>query len=171
MWMARNLQEVLGYTEWRNFEAVIEKARESCGSGGVDERKHFVEVDNMVSIGSGAQRGREVRHFGWRDDCLGARRSSAEEPSRAQGEVMLTEKQAWLKLSKRVNVRGLCDLVADLKDRREIERETADAMYEKIDMFGPPLGRGRWGLQRWPLSKKGMEQRRAFCSLRARELP
>ena len=59
MWTGRDLQSVLGYSAWRNFETVIEKARTACDSGGVDASKHFVEVDNMVTVGSGGQRQQE----------------------------------------------------------------------------------------------------------------
>ncbi|MFH0752239.1 MAG: hypothetical protein V1914_01445 [archaeon] len=30
-WLARDMQELLGYSEWRNFLKVIEKAKEMCG--------------------------------------------------------------------------------------------------------------------------------------------
>ena len=33
-WLARELQERLGYTEWRNFTLVIEKARTACANAG-----------------------------------------------------------------------------------------------------------------------------------------
>jgi len=33
-WLARELQELLGYTQWRNFEAVIDKAQTACRNAG-----------------------------------------------------------------------------------------------------------------------------------------
>jgi DNA-damage-inducible protein D len=33
-WSARELQEVLGYSEWRNFNKVVEKAQEACEAAG-----------------------------------------------------------------------------------------------------------------------------------------
>lgn len=45
------LQAVLGYTEWRNFEKVIEKAKLSCETAGGIEISHFVDVNKMVSSG------------------------------------------------------------------------------------------------------------------------
>lgn len=50
-WYARELQAVLGYTEWRNFEKVIEKAKLACGTAGGIEISHFVDVNKMVSSG------------------------------------------------------------------------------------------------------------------------
>ena len=55
-WYARDLQELLGYTEWRNFLKVIEKAKDSAQNVGASVQNHFVDVNKMVSIGSGAER-------------------------------------------------------------------------------------------------------------------
>ena len=53
-WLARELQELLGYTEWRNFLKTVEKAKESCKTNGEAVSDHFVDVNKMVKIGSGA---------------------------------------------------------------------------------------------------------------------
>lgn len=55
-WFARELQSVLGYTEWRNFYTVIGKAKISCESSGNITEDHFVDINKMVPIGSGAER-------------------------------------------------------------------------------------------------------------------
>jgi hypothetical protein len=55
-WFARELQEVLEYSEWRNFCNVIYKAETACENSGNDIQDHFVEVTKMVDIGSGAER-------------------------------------------------------------------------------------------------------------------
>ena len=55
-WLARELQSVLEYTEWRNFLKVIEKATLSCLNSGFIIENHFVDINKMVSIGSGADR-------------------------------------------------------------------------------------------------------------------
>ena len=55
-WSARDLARVLEYTDFRNFTSVIAKAREACASSGHAVSDHFVEFNEMVSIGSGAQR-------------------------------------------------------------------------------------------------------------------
>jgi DNA-damage-inducible protein D len=60
-WFARDLQHLLGYTEWRNFLQVINKAKTSCETAGHKISDHFVDVNKMVSIGSGTQR--EVKDF------------------------------------------------------------------------------------------------------------
>lgn len=55
-WSARDLARVLEYAVFRNFQPVIEKAKESCLKSGHNVADHFAEVRNMVGIGSGAQR-------------------------------------------------------------------------------------------------------------------
>lgn len=55
-WSARELQEILGYTEWRNFLKVIEKAKIACEKADVRVADHFVEVNKMIGIGKGGQR-------------------------------------------------------------------------------------------------------------------
>ncbi len=55
-WSARELQTLLNYTEWRNFENVINKAKESCKTAKQDINNHFVDVNKMVQIGSGAEK-------------------------------------------------------------------------------------------------------------------
>ena len=58
-WLARELQELLGYSDWRNFLNAINKAKESCETTGEAVSDHFVDVTKMVKIGSGAERKQE----------------------------------------------------------------------------------------------------------------
>lgn len=55
-WLARELQVLLEYEDWRNFINVIEKAKVSCSNSGQNSADHFVDVNKMVSIGSGTKR-------------------------------------------------------------------------------------------------------------------
>jgi len=55
-WFAREIQELLGYSQWRNFEQVINKAKISCQNANQPVENHFADVSNMVDIGSGTKR-------------------------------------------------------------------------------------------------------------------
>ena len=55
-WSARDLARVLEYLNFRNFQPVVEKAKEACAKSGHAVADHFAEMRNMVGIGSGAQR-------------------------------------------------------------------------------------------------------------------
>jgi DNA-damage-inducible protein D len=55
-WLARELQTLLGYSEWRNFLNAVDKAKESCKTTGEEVSDHFVDVNKMVRIGSGAEK-------------------------------------------------------------------------------------------------------------------
>ena len=55
-WSSRELASALGYTDYRNFEKVIANARQACQNSSQTVSDHFVEVNEMVKLGSGAER-------------------------------------------------------------------------------------------------------------------
>lgn len=55
-WLARRLGKILDYAEFRNFLPVIEKAKKACANSDQPVSDHFVEMHEMVLIGSGAER-------------------------------------------------------------------------------------------------------------------
>ncbi|WNV04944.1 DNA damage-inducible protein D [Candidatus Methylospira mobilis] len=61
-WLARDLQQLLGYSKWENFQTVIAKARTACEVSGHAVENHFPDVRKMVIIGSGTER--------WIDDIM-----------------------------------------------------------------------------------------------------
>ena len=46
----------MGYTEWRNFVKVIDKAKEAANNAGQPAENHFVDTNKMVEIGSATKR-------------------------------------------------------------------------------------------------------------------
>jgi DNA-damage-inducible protein D len=55
-WSARELQTLLGYSKWENFEKVIQKAKDACKNAGEQVENHFPDVRKMVEIGSDTER-------------------------------------------------------------------------------------------------------------------
>lgn len=55
-WSARDLQILLGYSKWENFEKVIQRAKDACKNAGEQIENHFPDVRKMVEIGSDTER-------------------------------------------------------------------------------------------------------------------
>jgi len=55
-WSSRELSKVLEYSDYRNFLGVVDKAKISCKNSGEVIHNHFVDTDEMVQIGSGAEK-------------------------------------------------------------------------------------------------------------------
>lgn len=55
-WFARELQEVLQYSDWRNFQNAVFKAMEACQNSGNQISDHFGDVTKMIKLGKNAHR-------------------------------------------------------------------------------------------------------------------
>ena len=60
-WSARDLQPLLGYSQWRRFDDAIRRAITSCEQSGNNPQNHFAGAGKMVGLGSGSAR--EVEDF------------------------------------------------------------------------------------------------------------
>lgn len=55
-WFARDLQKLLGYSEWRNFKNAVDKAKISCKNNGFSVTDHFVEVNKTIPMPKSASK-------------------------------------------------------------------------------------------------------------------
>jgi DNA-damage-inducible protein D len=55
-WSARELQALLGYSKWENFEKVIHKAKEACKTAGEKTEYHFPDVRKTIPMPKGAEK-------------------------------------------------------------------------------------------------------------------
>lgn len=62
-WSARDLQPLLGYSQWRRFEQAIERAISSCKQSGNPPENHFADAGKMVDLGSGSVRNIDDYHL------------------------------------------------------------------------------------------------------------
>jgi DNA-damage-inducible protein D len=60
-WLARDLQQILGYTKWENFRKVIDNAITACETTGHNASYHFPRVGKMIALGKSGQR--EIQDF------------------------------------------------------------------------------------------------------------
>ena len=49
-WLARDLQKLLEYDEWRNFQNVIEKAKIACKKSQEKAENHFVDINKTIPM-------------------------------------------------------------------------------------------------------------------------
>ena len=62
-WSARDLQPMLGYTQWRRFEDAIKRAITSCQQSGNDPGHHFARARKVITLGKGGERKLMEYHF------------------------------------------------------------------------------------------------------------
>ena len=55
-WYARDFQSILGYVKWDKFLSVLDRAKEACVNSKQNIQDHFLHMEKMVGIGSGARR-------------------------------------------------------------------------------------------------------------------
>ena len=63
-WCSRDLAKALEYTDYRNFEEVVAKARVACKNSRQAEEDHFVDVTEMIELAKGAQR--QIKSVFWK---------------------------------------------------------------------------------------------------------
>ncbi len=56
-WSARELQDLLGYSKWENFEKVIQKAKDACINAGEEIEYHFPDIRKTIQMPKGAEKG------------------------------------------------------------------------------------------------------------------
>lgn len=55
-WLARELQPVLDYAQWRNFHEAVERAKLACKNSGIDPEIHFADVSKSSPMPNGGER-------------------------------------------------------------------------------------------------------------------
>lgn len=55
-WLARDIQQLLGYDKWDNFLGVISKAKIACENTGHKVSDHFADAGKTIQMPKGAQK-------------------------------------------------------------------------------------------------------------------
>ncbi len=116
-WSARDLQNVLGYSQWRRFEDAIKRAMTSCEASGNTVANHFASVGKMVVLGSGSMRDLEDYQLSRFACYLIAQNGDPRKPEIAQAQqyfAVQTRKQE-------INEQAAADL-----ERLELRKQTTE---------------------------------------------
>ena len=55
-WYARELMPILQYSNWQNFEKIIDKAKKSCQNSDISVFEHFTDVSKTIKMPKGAEK-------------------------------------------------------------------------------------------------------------------
>ena len=116
-WSARDLQPLLGYSQWRRFEQAIERAITSCKESGNDPDHHFAGAGKPITGGKGAVQVVEDYHLSRFACYLIAQNGDPRKPEIAQAQKYFAIQARRQELSD--------ELAADI-ERLELRKETAE---------------------------------------------
>lgn len=137
-WLARDLQEMLGYASWQTFKVVLEKAVNSCRNSGYDESDHFMATHKLVTIGSGAERKIDDIALTRYACYLIAQNGDPKKPAIAFAQTYFAVQTRRMELiEKRLDE---VERIAARKQLKEAETELSDLIFERV---GDNKGFGR----------------------------
>jgi len=116
-WSARELQPLLGYSQWRRFEDAVKRAITSCQQSGNDPRHHFAGAGKPITGGKGAVQVVEDYHLS-RFACYLIAQNG--DPRKAE----IAEAQKYFAIQARRQ--EISDALAADMDRLEIRKQTSE---------------------------------------------
>lgn len=117
-WSARDLQPLLGYSQWRRFEQAIQRAQVACGQSGNDPDHHFAGAGKPIVGGKGAVQTVEDFHLSRFACYLIAQNGDSRKPEIANA-------QAYFAIQTRRQ--ELSEEAARDRERLELRDETGEA--------------------------------------------
>lgn len=116
-WSARQLQPLLGYSQWRRFEQAVERAITSCNQSGNDPDHDFAGVGKMIELGKGGMRQVPDYHLSRFACYLIAQNGDPRKPAIARAQKYFAVQARRQELTD--------ELAADL-ERLELRKQTAE---------------------------------------------
>ncbi|HQR50618.1 MAG TPA: DNA damage-inducible protein D [Methylophilaceae bacterium] len=116
-WSARDLQPLLGYTQWRRFEDAIKRAMTSCEQSGNRPDYHFAGAGKMIELGKGGAREVEDYHLSRFACYLIAQNGDPRKPEIAQAQKYFAVQARKQELTEQ--------LAAD-QERLELRKQTSE---------------------------------------------
>lgn len=128
-WFARDLQKLLGYSQWRNFSNVIEKAKISCENSDHPINDHFADVSKTIPMPKGATK--EI------DDIILTRYACyliAQNGDPKKEEIAFAQTYFAIQTRKQEILEGRIELIERLQAREKLkatETELSEIIYER----------------------------------------
>lgn len=128
-WFARDLQALLGYSQWRNFSNVIEKAKISCENSDHPINDHFADVSKTIPMPKGATK--EI------DDIILTRYACyliAQNGDPKKEEIAFAQTYFAIQTRKQEILEGRIELIERLQAREKLkatETELSEIIYER----------------------------------------
>jgi len=116
-WSARDLQLLLGYSQWRRFEQAVERAITSCEQSGNKPDYHFAGAGKMIEVGKGGQRDVDDYHLSRFACYLIAQNGDPRKPEIAQAQKYFAVQARRQELNNQA--------AADM-ERLELRKQTAE---------------------------------------------
>ena len=116
-WSARDLQSLLGYSQWRRFEDAVKRAMVSCEQSGNPTDHHFAGAGKMVDLGSGSVRSLQDFHLSRFACYLIAQNGDPRKPAIAEAQKYFAVQTRRQEISDQ--------LAADV-ERLELRRQTSE---------------------------------------------
>ena len=116
-WSARDLQPLLGYSQWRRFEDAVKRAITSCEQSGNNPDHHFAGAGKMIELGKGGLRKVEDYQLSRFACYLIAQNGDPRKPEIAQAQKYFAIQTRRQELSD--------ELAADL-ERLELRKQTSE---------------------------------------------
>jgi hypothetical protein len=122
-WSARDLQTLLDYAKWQNFEITVKRAMISCKVAGLEVSDHFTDISKMVQLGSGSRRSIQDYHL-TRFACYSiAMNGDVEKPSIAQAQTYFNVQVRRAEIAQQRQTRPSIPTISDVLRQRALLNE------------------------------------------------
>ena len=134
-WSARDIANLLEYSQWQKFKPVLSKAQEACTNSGRDITDHFTRTDELIVVGKGAQRRVESYRLSRYACYLIIENADPSKPIVAQGQTYFAVQ------TRRAEIAELREAQAKRLELRTHASETNKKLAEAAQDAGVPSGR------------------------------
>ena len=126
-WLARQLQPLLGYTQWRRFEETIERAKLACQNSGYSIADHFADAGNLVKRKQGGGSSQSDYKLSRYASYLVVMNGNPQKPEIAAAQSYFAIKTREAELAPQVN-KLISELLVTIEQQNQIIAEHSSAL-------------------------------------------